>query len=210
MRRVVATTQEVRRAKEGCRTWLLAPRGRELGWISPVNTRAPDGVTITFSRAWIADAYHIPNKEAVTICRVLIEEIIPRFGVLIQLLTDKGREFDNRLMKALSDVYVIDKIRASAYRPSTNGTTEHLHMTLNYMLGKVISESQRDWDTKVPSVMAAYRATVHEATGYSPNFLIFGRELRAPIDLVLGGPEDIEYTSPEEFVEAVCLAQRET
>ena len=54
------------------------------------------------------------------------------------------------------------------------------------MLGKVISELQRDWGTKILGVMAAYRATVHEATSYSTNILMFGRELRAPIDLVLG------------------------
>ena len=58
----------------------------------------------------------------------------------------------------------------SAYRP-TNGATERLHMTLNSMLGKIITEAQRDWDTNVQGVMAAYRATVHDATGYSPNFL---------------------------------------
>ena len=73
-------------------------------------------------------------------------------------------------MKGLSEVYRIDKIRTSAYRPSTNGATERLHMTFNSMLGKVITEAQRDWDTKVQGVMAAYRATVHDATGYSPQF----------------------------------------
>ena len=110
-------------------------------------------------------------------------------------------------MKWLSDIYGIDKIQTSAYGTSTNGAIERLHRTLNSMLVMVVSELQRDWGTKLP---AAYRATVHEATGYSQNFLIFGRELRAPIDLVLGGPRDIEYTSPDEFVEAVRLAQRET
>ena len=52
-----------------------------------------------------AEAYLIPNKEAETICRVLVEEIFPRFGVSIQLLTNQGREFDNQLMKGISDVY---------------------------------------------------------------------------------------------------------
>ena len=44
------------------------------------------------------------------------------------------------------------------------------------MLRKVLSESQKDWDTKVPAVMDAYRATAHEATGCFPNILMFSRE----------------------------------
>jgi len=39
--------------------------------------------------------------------------------------------------------------------------------------------------------MAAYRATQHGATGYSPNFLVLGRETRAPPDLVYGSPDEI-------------------
>ena len=37
-----------------------------------------------------AEAYPIPNKDAETIFRVLVEEIVPRFRVPIQLLTDQG------------------------------------------------------------------------------------------------------------------------
>jgi hypothetical protein len=40
--------------------------------------------------------------------------------------------------------------------------------------------------------MAAYRASKHSSTGFIPNFLQFGRELRAPVDLVLGRPEEDE------------------
>ena len=67
-------------------------------------------------------------------------------------------------MKALCKVYNIDKIRTSTYKPSTNGTTERLHRALNSMIGKVVSDSPKDWDIKVPAVMADYRATIHEAT----------------------------------------------
>jgi len=38
--------------------------------------------------------------------------------------------------------------------------------------------------------VAAYRATPHNATGFFPNFLMFGRELSAPIDVVLGDHPD--------------------
>ena len=34
--------------------------------------------------------------------------------------------------------------------------------------------------------MAAYRAGKHESTGFTPKFLVFGRENRMPIDLLLG------------------------
>ena len=77
------------------------------------------------------------------------------------------------------------------------------------MLGKFVSESQRDWDIKVPAVMAAYRETVHDAIGCPPNLLLFGRELRAPIDRVLGAHGEVECTNQEEFVEAVRHTQQE-
>jgi hypothetical protein len=56
-------------------------------------------------------------------------------------------------------------------------------------------------------VKAAYRASVHEATGYSPNMLMFGRENRLPVDLVLHGavlPEQEQAFSVDEFVDNLC------
>jgi len=58
------------------------------------------------------------------------------------------------------------------------------------MLGKVVSDSQRDWDERLPLVLAAYRASRHESTGFSPNMLFLGREVRMPIDLVMGLPAE--------------------
>ena len=38
--------------------------------------------------------------------------------------------------------------------------------------------------------MAAYRASRHEATGFTPNKLFFGRDVHMPIDLVMGLPAE--------------------
>ena len=51
--------------------------------------------------------------------------------------------------------------------------------------------------------MSAYRATCHESTGYTPNFLVFGRENRAPPDIIFGSPEEEPDDSYDDFVEKV-------
>jgi len=49
--------------------------------------------------------------------------------------------------------------------------------------------------------MAAYRATQHDATGYSPNMLVLGRETRVPPDLVYGAPdEDVSGLTYDKYV----------
>jgi len=54
-----------------------------------------------------------------------------------------------------------------------------------------------------PFAMAAYRASRHESTGYYPNFLVFGREARAPLDIVYRSPEDEPEKYYDTFVEGV-------
>jgi hypothetical protein len=59
--------------------------------------------------------------------------------------------------------------------------------------------------------MAAYRSTIHQSTGFTPNFLVFGRENRAPIDLVLASLDEPEGVgaSPDDFVNQLLLRQRQ-
>lgn len=51
----------------------------------------------------------------------------------------------------------------------------------------------------------AYRATRHSSTGFTPNFMMFGREVSEPVDLVTGLPSDSE-TAPSapEYVQRLC------
>jgi len=91
-----------------------------------------------------------------------------------QLLSDRGAEFEGSVMTEVCRLMEIDKIRTTAYKHSTNGALELVHRTLNTMLGKIVSERQRDWDNHVAYVLAAYNATEHSATGYTPNMLVYG------------------------------------
>jgi len=105
-------------------------------------------------------------------------------------------------MREVCKLLGVDKLHTTAYKASTNSVIERLHRTLNSMLGKVINERQSDWDLMLPYVMAAYRSSRHESTGYSPNLLMLSRENRAPVDLVYGtGDLPVEDTNYDDFVE---------
>jgi hypothetical protein len=135
-----------------------------------------------------ADAVPLPNKEAVTVATALVTKIFAQVGTTLQLLSDQGREFDNNLMAALCNLLGIDKVRTTSYKASTNGAVERMHRTLNALLAKSVEDNQRNWSAVLPHVMAAYRSAVHESTGYSPNCLHFGREVWAPLDVMLQPP----------------------
>ena len=164
----------------------------------------------TFSK--YAEAYPVRNHTAETVAKVLTDNFFTRYGMPKRILTDQGSEFESRLFKELCRHMGIEKVRTTPYKPSTNGCVERFHRTLNSMLGKVIQQSQRDWDEKVPTVMAAYRAARHESTGYSPNFVVFGRENRAPIDIVLGKvtEESQHYDSIDDYVNQLQETMRDS
>ena len=142
-----------------------------------------------------AEAFPVYSQESSAVA-------FSRFGCPRQLLTDQGPCFESALFQDLCRRLGIDKIRTTVYKPSTNGAVERFHRTLNSMLGKVVSQSQRDWDRHLPMVMAAYRATEHESTGFTPCKLFLGREMTLPIDLVLSNCVNLNPTvkNAHEFV----------
>jgi hypothetical protein len=76
------------------------------------------------------------------------------------------------------------------------------------MIAKVITESQRDWDEHIPMIMSAYRGTVHESTGFTPNFLLFGRENRMPVDVIMASLDDPKEECPSGAEYAAELVDR--
>jgi len=162
-----------------------------------------------FSR--YAEAYPLMNHTASMVADVLVNQFFAQYGHPRQIFSDRGPEFESELFCELCTRLGIEKLRSSFYNPRCNGTVERFHRTLNSMLAKVIDTNQRIWHERVPLVLAPYRAARHDATGYTPNFLAYGRENRAPIDLVMGDVlnDCSHYDSTDDYVFAMqeCMRQ---
>ena len=57
------------------------------------------------------------------------------------------------------------------------------------MLATTVQDSPADWESNLRKVCLAYNSTVHSTTGYSPFYLMFGREVRLPVDLMYHVPQ---------------------
>ena len=133
-------------------------------------------------------AVPIRDKTAISVARAFVQHVVLKFGTPCSVLSDLGTEFQNELWTELCRLLNIQRLKTTAYSPSTNGGIERRtkRHSMNSMLGKVVDARQKDWPDHLPYVVVAYNSTVHDATSFSPNFLTFGRELPMAVDIVLG------------------------
>jgi hypothetical protein len=140
---------------------------------------------------WI-EAYAMPEHTAPTVARVLAEEWICRYGVPRELHSDNGPEFMSKLIVELCSLFELHKTTTPTYRPQGNGQCERMNKTATQMLAKFVHEyKHQQWDRMLPYVVAAYRRSVHESSGVTPNLMVYGRETKMPLDLVVGSPPEV-------------------
>ena len=125
------------------------------------------------------------------------EEVFCRFSIPEQLHSDQGRQFEGKLMQEVCKLLHINKTRTTAYHPQSDGVVERLNQTLLSMLTATVQEHPGDWDKKLRLVCMAYNTSVHQSTGFSPFFLLFGRQARLPVDLAYGTAPMEEMTTQE-------------
>lgn len=110
------------------------------------------------------------------IVQLLEDNVFLMFGVPRILLSDNGKQFVSKELKALTHTYNIQHITTAYYHPQANAC-ERQHGTLKIMLSSFVADNHRRWDTLLPKVACAMRTGVNESTGLTPFFINFGREI---------------------------------
>ena len=145
-------------------------------------------ITDHFSR--YAQAYPTKDKSSRTVARLLWEKYFLHYGLPTRLHSDQGREFDNKLIKELTGMLGISKLRTTPYHPQGDPQPERFNRTLLSMMGTLQNEDKQHWSKHVSSLVHAYNCTRNDSTGFSPYFIMFGREARLPIDVSFGTSPD--------------------
>ena len=134
---------------------------------------------------WL-ETWPVLNQEAGTVAQKLVNEMFFRFSVSDQILSDQGRQFESAIIDELCKLLQIQKFRTTPYHPQGNGLVERSNHTLLNMLSIVVEDNPNAWESHLRPVCMAYNTSIQPTTGYSPFFLMFGRRVRLPIDIVYG------------------------
>ncbi|KAF1332497.1 Enzymatic polyprotein, partial [Globisporangium splendens] len=114
-------------------------------------------------------AVAVPDRTGETVARVLMEEVVLRYGPFRELLTDNARELTDE---------------SGTISSKSNGLVERFNRTLKDMVSLYVNAEQDDWDLWIQAATYAYSSAIQTTTGFTPNQLMTGQQLRSPGDLL--------------------------
>ena len=150
---------------------------------------------------WV-ECFAIPDQNAETVAKVVVEGFIARFGCPLQIHTDQGRNFTGNLFSQVCQLLHIVKTRTTPYHPASNAQVERINRTILQIIRAYLKGNQRQWDDNLQLIAGAIRATINRSTGFTPNRMMLGREVMEPVDLMLGlKDQSLRKDSPVEYVQ---------
>ena len=145
------------------------------------------------------------GSKAECIARLLVEEIVPFFGVPEALLSDRGTNLLSYLMKDVCEMLGITKLNTTASHPQCDGAVERFNKTLKTMIRKHVMKFGVQWDQYLHGILWAYLNTPHSSTGEKLSYLLFGFDCRFPIEAALLPGKQISQTNVSDYREELTL-----
>jgi hypothetical protein len=130
-----------------------------------------------------AFAMPVPNLRAKTLASKLVK-LFCSIGVPKTLRLDAAAQWKGSLMQELTRSLGIACNFATPFHHESIGALERFHCTLEHMAKSFIHEHPTQWDVAIDFYLFAYNSVKSAATGYSPQELVFGRNLRSPLNVI--------------------------
>lgn len=127
----------------------------------------------------------VPDKTAETTASVLWSEVMMRYGCPTRIVCDNAREFGSNVVKELMRIAGVTLRFIAIYAPHQNGMVERRHRDLNNMTRTFLLKHQHRWEFFVSCWLFAVRRAPRSGMGVSPAYLMFGREMRGPVEAFL-------------------------
>ena len=122
----------------------------------------------------------VPDKEAETVSDAIFIHWIMRYGIPMEIITDQGKEFCNKLSDELFKLLNVTHNTTTAYHPQCNAQAEVANKTIAKYLRSFVNQTTFDWEDYIAPMMFAYNTSLHRTIQTSPHMLTFGTMARQP------------------------------
>ena len=151
-------------------------------------------------------AVPLRTKTTQEVTAALIQYVVLPFGVMDICISDNGSEFLSEVFKNVMQDQQIEHRTVAIYTPKTNGLVERVNKSLVSILICLVNDNPKTWTDMLPAAVAAYNGSYSESLKETPQFLMFLRDLKRPIDVFL--PSNIKDVEIQEFKTIMMEIQR--
>ncbi|XP_022867832.1 uncharacterized protein LOC111387503 [Olea europaea var. sylvestris] len=103
------------------------------------------------------------------------------FVILHSLVSNNGRQFDNRKMRELCDELGIKKDFSMPHHPQANGQVEAVNKIIKHTLKRKLDTSKGAWVDEL--ALWAIRTSSRTAIGKTPFLMTYGAEAMSPVEV---------------------------
>jgi hypothetical protein len=138
-------------------------------------------IAVNYFTKWVEAMSTFINDEEMTTL-LIFNQIVARFGISKDIVTDHGSHFHNKMMSKLTSKLWFKREHSSPYYPQESGQVEVVNNSLKTILQQTINSAKSNWDLMLYSTLWAYRILVKTANIFSPFHLVYGMEVVFPIE----------------------------
>ena len=122
----------------------------------------------------------LTDKEAETTGEAIFNKWICRYGTPLEIVSDNGKEFRNKLAAELYKRLDIEHTTTAAYHPQCNAQAEVCNKTIAKYLNSFVDETTLDWEQYLAPMAFSYNTSLHRSIKTTPYFLTYGQDARIP------------------------------
>jgi hypothetical protein len=150
-------------------------------------------------------AHLTPCKKTCTseqVARLIVRDVFRLHGVPKSVVSDRDPRFTSDMWKAFWKQLGTTLSMSTADHPQTDGQTEVVNRSINWMFRTVLESPGPAWDELVPLLEFAHNSMAVRTTGTSPFEVVYGRAPTLPATMAVPGPQ-LEATAMTEQLDTI-------
>jgi transposase InsO family protein len=140
---------------------------------------------------------------AVDTAQLFIRTVFPYSALPSVLITDRDPQFTSHFWAELFSSLQTKLAMSTSHHPQSDGQTERMNKLMQQVLRNYVLHVPHTWHQQLSLVALAINSAVSVSTGYSPYYLMFGREPNLPWNLISTHNNDSALQSVHDMITAM-------